>query len=394
MITKDARLYCPNPKNPTQGLRLKKNGVWERQETVNGRRRSWSAKDPVEVWKKRAEGIAVAQDEASNLRQLEELGPLFEEVADRYEEQVLQMKHGTQKSYLPAIARARDQFSSRRMKEIQPWEIKAFLSSMGKAQTTVSNQKSVINSIYQLYIDDPQWHGDYNPAKMTQIPRGLPKSRRLPPEDQQIQIIKEAAKSPAPDDLLPIVYLCTGERRGEGCAIQLRDIDFDAGVIHIRKAVEWIGNQPRLTTTKTASGIRQLPLLSILRQALAPYQHLSPDTYIIGLGPKPVTASWYRRHWTSFWRKHGFAHSVDRVGQRTRHGKPYTYVQQDWVADVCCHQLRHEYVCMLAEAGVPEEIAVQLVGHANAKMIHQVYMHIKSRMLEGVGDKLDKLLAK
>ena len=29
---------------------------------------------------------------------------------------------------------------------------------------------------------------------------------------------------------------------------------------------------------------------------------------------------------------------------------------------------------MLAMAGVPEEIAIQLVGHANAKMIHEVYM--------------------
>lgn len=47
---------------------------------------------------------------------------------------------------------------------------------------------------------------------------------------------------------------------------------------------------------------------------------------------------------------------------------------------------------MLAEAGVPEEIAVQLVGHANAKMIHEVYMHLKSRMLSGIGKKLDNIL--
>ncbi|WP_275951129.1 hypothetical protein [Gemmiger formicilis] len=54
--------------------------------------------------------------------------------------------------------------------------------------------------------------------------------------------------------------------------------------------------------------------------------------------------------------------------------------------------MRHEYVCMLAEAGVPEEIAVQLVGHANAKMIHEVYMHLKSRMLSGIEKKLDNIL--
>lgn len=392
MISKEAKLYCPNPRDPTDGLRRKQYGVWERQETINGRRYSWSGKDPVEVWHKRADAVAAIQAGEEERQQTEERGPLFEDVADRYREKVLDMKHGTQKSYLPAIARARAHFAGRRMKEIESWEIKAFLFSLGKAHTTIGNQKSVINSIYQLYIDDPEWHGDYNPAKMTQLPRGLPKSRRNPPEDAQIQVIKNAALSPAMDDLLPIVYLCTGERRGEGCAIQLRDIDFDAGIIHIEKAVEWIGNQPRLTTTKTDAGIRILPLLSMLQNALAPYRHLPPDTYIIGLQTKPVTASWYRRHWAAFWRKHGFAHAVDRVCYRERSGKMCTYVQRDWIADVCSHQLRHEYVCMLAEAGVPEELAVQLVGHANANMIHAVYLHIKSRMLADIGQKLDTVL--
>ena len=27
-----ARLYCPNPKDPTEGLRQKANGVWERND--------------------------------------------------------------------------------------------------------------------------------------------------------------------------------------------------------------------------------------------------------------------------------------------------------------------------------------------------------------------------
>ena len=59
---------------------------------------------------------------------------------------------------------------------------------------------------------------------------------------------------------------------------------------------------------------------------------------------------------------------------------------------VCGHQFRHEYVCMLAMAGVPEEIAIQLVGHANAKMIHEVYMALKPQMLEDARKRLDALL--
>ncbi|MEG1176970.1 MAG: site-specific integrase, partial [Ruthenibacterium sp.] len=251
---------------------------------------------------------------------------------------------------------------------------------------------TVINGVFQTYIDSPVWHGDYNPARMTSMPRGLSRSRRNPPSAEQLKIVKESANDP--DALPSIVYLCTGERRGEGCGIQLKDIDFESGVIHVTKAVEWISNQPHITTTKTESGLRQIPLLSLLRTALAPYRDLDGEIYIIGLSKKSVTASWYQRNWASFWRKHGFAHPVTRTMKRTRAGREYEYKQTDWIADVCAHQFRHEYVCMLVEAGVSEEVAIQLVGHANAQMIHEVYFHLKPNMIQEAGAMLNQHMCK
>ena len=250
------------------------------------------------------------------------------------------------------------------------------------AHKTTSNQKSVINAIFQLYIDSPKWRGDYNPTKLTTIPRGLPRSRRLPPDERQVQIVKDAALAPDMDSLMAILYLCTGERRGEACALTLGDIDFEKNVINVRRAVEWINNQPHFTVTKTEAGVRKIPLLNLLRQALQPFRSLPASTFIIGLGKKPVTASWYRCHWAAFWRRHGYAHEVVRQYTIERKGRLYHYTQTDWIADVSAHQFRHEYVCMLAEAGVAEEIAIQMIGHANVKMIHEVYLHINDRMLQ------------
>lgn len=390
-ITAAAKKYCPNPKDPTEGLRKRSDGIWERIETIDKKRKSFSSKSPVEVWKKRAEFIAKSTEEKESLAEETEHGPLFEEVADKYEAEVLERKSGTQRAYLPAIKRARERFSGRRMNDIAPWEIKAFLTDLsGFAHTTVSNQKTVINAIYQLYIDDPKWHGDYNPAKMTTMPRQLKRGRREPPKNAQIEIVKNSVDDP--EAIPAIIYLCTGERRGESCGIQLKDIDFEHNIISINKAVEWISNQPHITVTKTEAGIRKVPLLSLLKTALDPYRDMPPSTYIIGMSDKPVTASWYARHWAAFWRKHGYAREVVRECRRTRGGKEYTYRQTDWVAEVCAHQFRHEYVCMLAEAEVPEEIAMQLVGHANQKMIHDVYMHLKPSMIKGAAERLNKML--
>lgn len=372
----------------TDGLRQKPNGVWERSEIINGKRRWFSSTDPSEVWRKRAEALGKVEEEKREAK----MGPLFEVVADDYALKVEKMKSGTQRTYAPAVRRAKERFAGLHMREIEPYMIAEFLNSLsGMAHTTVSNQKTVINAIFQMWIDSPVWRGDTNPSALTKMPRGLKKGKRLPPTDQQVAIVKEHYLDP--DALAAVFYLCTGERRGEACAVRLRDIDFDAGIIRIRGSVEHINNQPQLRAeTKTAAGIRDVPLLSMLREALEPLRSLPPETYILSGKDKPLTASQYSRRWAAFWRKYDMAHPVQREYRRIRNGREYVYHQTEWIADVCAHQFRHEYVCMLCMADVPEEIAIQLVGHANAKMIHEVYLSLKPQMVATAGKKLDSFL--
>lgn len=387
-LSKLARQICKNPADPTAGLGRKKDGRYQIGRMVGGKLQNFTDADPIQVWEKYAQALATAEAEArlsasqqAELEEARDRGPYFEEVAKRYQAEVELMKNGTQRSYLPAIKRATNHFAGRRMKDIAPWEIKSFLKDLGLAKTTTSNQKAVIGSVYQLWIDDPEWHGDYNPVAMTTLPRGLAQGRRTPPTEEQIAIVKNAAENPDVDDLIPILYLCTGGRRGEGCALRLQDILWDEGIIKITRAVEWPHNQPELKSTKTDAGVRKLPLLQLLVDALTSYRDLPQDTYIIGLGEKPVTARWYNNHWASFWKKHGYAHCVKRTYSSVKDGKLKQTVRSEWIADVCAHQFRHEYVCMLARAGVKEEYAIQIVGHANAKMVHEVYMHIDAEML-------------
>ncbi|MDF2632337.1 MAG: hypothetical protein K0Q85_933 [Caproiciproducens sp.] len=47
---------------------------------------------------------------------------------------------------------------------------------------------------------------------------------------------------------------------------------------------------------------------------------------------------------------------------------------------------------MLCLAGVPEEVAILLVGHANVQMIHEVYLSLKPKMITDAGTKLNNLL--
>ena len=205
-----------------------------------------------------------------------------------------------------------------------------------------------------------------------------------------MQIVKDHY---LPDALLPVAYLCTGERRGEMLGIQLKDIDFKKRVIHIYKSVEHINNAPHMRDyTKTP---RRHPQSS-------PALHAGR-----GIGANPPPAAGHLHHRVGHQANHTekIRNDVAALLAQVRRGRGVVHTKRvyrrgrsevvkysTWRVPVCGHQFRHEYVCMLAMAGVPEEIAIQLVGHANAKMIHEVYMALKPQMLEDARKRLDALL--
>ena len=198
----------------TAGLILRKDGRYQRNELIGDKRRTFTAKDPAKVWA----DIQKAQEEYEEQERqriiTRDSGPLFSVVSDEYQAIVEKMKEGTRRSYMPNIRRAREALGEYRMREIQPYMIAEFLRSPvfeGCSASTVSNQKTVINNIYQFWIDSPKWRGDCNPAVQTRMPRGLPRSKRPPPTEEQVQIVKDHYLDP--DALLPVAYLLSLSRQ-------------------------------------------------------------------------------------------------------------------------------------------------------------------------------------
>ena len=81
-------------------------------------------------------------------------------------------------------------------------------------------------------------------------------------------------------------------RRGEVLALQWDDIDWNAGLIHVRRNVTFAGNQPHVGTPKTEKGVRRIPIVGMLREHLEPIG--AGETYIIG-GEGPITEMMFKR---------------------------------------------------------------------------------------------------
>lgn len=52
------------------------------------------------------------------------------------------------------------------------------------------------------------------------------------------------------------------------------------------------------------------------------------------------------------------------------------------------HIFRHTYVSLAVEQGIDKDTIAKQVGHANTKMIDNIYLHVTDKMEQDIADKL------
>lgn len=350
----------------------------ERVEDASGRKRLLTAKTKPELNKK-----------IKSFNSFKEKGRKFKESADSWEfshSGTVEMK--TLQSYKPHTERAVAHFGDRYMVDITPDEIQAYIDSLAAkrfAKDTVRRAKNVLNMIFQHEITSPGSLVRINPCSSVKIPKGLKKTRREPPTEEQL--IKVTPDSDF--GLFAYFLLYTGLRRGELLALRWEDIDFENHLIHVRQGVSYPGNQPKLKDPKTAAGTRDVALLDILESVLKNMPVQSQKGYVFG-GEKPLSATQFRKGWLSWCREVGLA----RAEITTHKGKnKHIYTKTKWLPLVTPHQFRHEYASMLEDAEIGEFDAKGQLGHSSIIITKDIYTHIRERKAgKNVADKLNEYI--
>ena len=122
------------------------------------------------------------------------------------------------------IRYAKEYFGTQLIKSITPNQINNFLDSrisLGFASKTISNQLSVLNTIFKYACINN--YIQINPCQYITVPRGLPKSKRRIPTEEEINIIKNSYD--VEFGLLAYFLLYSGLRKGEILALTYGDID-------------------------------------------------------------------------------------------------------------------------------------------------------------------------
>ncbi len=334
---------------------VRPDGLHETIIRVNGKRKAFRGKTDREVWEKvKAFDRTLAAQEA-------EKTVVFEQIADAWWAEIEPtLEHNTQKSYRPALARAKKEFKGQNAAEITAKDIDQYIKnfSTAHARKTVATQLQIIRQIFRR----AEVNGivQYNPASAVKPPRNLEQNHRDAPSPEQIAAIKNGVNLPF--GLFAYLVYYTGCRRGEALALTGRDIDRKNKVVHIKKSVYYMGNSPHIKQPKSDAGTRDVPLLPALEKCLP--KKLGTKA----LFAEPDGSLLTNDHFTRLYDSYRAASGVT----------------------VTPHQIRHGYATALLESGVNAKTAQVLLGHAQLSTTMDIYTHVRDGQLKAAAEKMAK----
>ena len=166
----------------------------------------------------------------------------------------------------------------------------------------------------------------------------------------------------------------TGLRFGEFSALTWSDVDFESRTISINKNAAYVkdeksGKHKLLSqnSTKTFSGLREVPLSDQAYSALLQLQKIKTSDYVLSSETGTQVSP---RNFNTMFRR-----ILIRAG----------LYDKDRGSGV--HMLRHTFASMLFENGCPIKVVSELLGHSDTKITENIYIHlIKKQRVKAIED--------
>lgn len=246
------------------------------------------------------------------------------------------------------------------------------------ADKTIRGYKQVCSQVFAFAVKNRVI--EFNPASVTETPKGAPKTERRALSETERQWIiglstEHRAKRAA------MIAMFGGLRRGELTALTWNDIDFAKNTITVNKSYDFKSGTLKLP--KTSAGIRTVPMPQVLSDYLRSEPHT--DTYVCTSAKgKMMTVDGWKRLMESLLTDLETAHGN---GKKANKYAPYPTVLT--IEPFGWHDLRHTYATILFEAGVDVLTAQYLLGHSSPETTMMIYTHLSNAQKNRSIDKLN-----
>lgn len=177
-----------------------------------------------------------------------------------------------------------------------------------------------------------------------------------------IKTVKEKAEHPF--DMIIMLLLHTGMRRGECCGLDWNDIDFENCTIDINKSLLYLSDRGVFeSSTKTYSSKRVIKVSSDLINKLEEYRRWQ-DREAVKLGDKWINSGKVFTAWNG-----------KPINPGTVTSWFHYFVQDNNLPYISIHGLRHTNASIMILNGVPITTTAKRLGHSTSATTSKVYAH-------------------
>lgn len=205
-----------------------------------------------------------------------------------------------------------------------------------------------------------------------------------------------------------LVYLlyAVGMRREEVLALHATDFTLKEKTVTIRHVITFDGNAPILEeTAKTGDSLRTLHIPATFFPVIQFYVKSCEKSkqellFTTGQG-KMITKSSYIKLWNGIVDKLNYAvlpkkrkDEIEKViaADGKKSWRKEMEKEDRQIVGLTAHIFRHNYATMLYYSNISELNAVKLMGHADGKMIREIYAHLDEEK-ENTAERLDIAIA-
>lgn len=217
-----------------------------------------------------------------------------------------------------------------------------------------------------------------DPAEALKKPSGKKKKKRRPITPMERKLTLQVAETYRGGTFVLLMLYC-GLRPGEVAALTWRNVDLNDRVIHVRQALKADGT---IDLPKTDAGYRDVPIPTVLAKRLRKERGKSLSYVCTNSKGGRYTASSFTAMFEVY------RHEMNKAaGCKTFRGKvlpPFAIGD-----DLTLYCYRHTYCTDLQAAGVPINVAKELMGHSNISVTAQIYTHKSEAAFNNAADLID-----
>lgn len=258
----------------------------------------------------------------------------------------------------------KEQLGKRNLNDIRGEHIQKLYNDLIKEGYAVSSIK-IVSAVLNGCFKQAERNGiiERNPVKMTELPRGAEKKKRVALTKGQQTLFMEYAKESYLYHFFAVM-LRTGMRRGELQGLKYSDIDWKLNVIHVCRTLKYIEGKGYIEDTpKTRSSVRDIPLTPAI------LEHIEAQKNYWNF--KVVKINQYL-----FCTEKGEPVSRERIqGEINRIIKRIQAAGYDFPY-ITSHVFRHTFATRAIEAGMQPQVLKTILGHSSLAMTMDLYSHV------------------